>query len=110
MWWDVYVLVEVEDTEELEAEVVEVVEDALAVVDVDEGAVPSMLETIPSSKKYWADGSVAMMSSPKTLMPTTMPFLYWCVYEAMRFFESLTKTDTIEVPVILVIEFSSCAL
>lgn len=31
--------------------------------------------TIPCSMKYWAEGSVAMMSSPKNPKPTTVPLL-----------------------------------
>jgi hypothetical protein len=87
------------------AEEVEDAEEVEGAVEVEE---PSLPETKPSITKYWAESSVAMMSSPKTQRQTTEPFLNWCVYAAMRFFESLMKTDAIEVRVMLVIVFSSC--
>src|SRR5205807_23472 len=87
------------------AEEVEDAEEVEGVVEVEE---PSLPETRPSITKYWAEGSMAMMSSPKTQRQTTWPLLKSCVYAAMRFFESLTKTDATEVPVRLVIVFSSC--
>ena len=36
---------------------------------------PPLPRTIPCSMKYWAEGSVPMMSSPKNPKPTTVPFL-----------------------------------
>jgi hypothetical protein len=57
---------------------------------VEDVAAPSLPETIPRSRKYWADGSLAIISSAKTHWATTEPFLNWCVYAAIRFFESLT--------------------
>ena len=54
--------------------VVAVVEVAKAgAEEVEEASLPY---TIPNIKKYWAGGSAAMMSSPKTHMHTTVPFLY----------------------------------
>ena len=74
----------------VEVEIVESVEDAEEVEGVVEVELATLLETIPRSRKYWAEGSVAMMSSVKTHWATTEPFPKWCVYAAMRFFESLT--------------------
>jgi hypothetical protein len=87
----------------------DIVELDRVVVELESVDVGSLLpRAIPNSMKYLADRSVMMMSSPKTPKLTTVPLLNWCVYEAMRFLESFTKTDTIEVPLMFVTEFSSC--
>src|SRR6266851_148370 len=85
--------VEVRGVESVE-EVADTKEDEeVDVADDDVVVAPSLPETNPRSRKYWADGSAAMTSSAKMHWATTEPFMNWCVYAAMRFFESLTKTD-----------------
>ncbi len=75
------VVKEVADTDEVKLVLVEEMVDAVlevaAVVEMEEAL--TLLVAIPNRKKYWADESVAMMSSANTQRQTTVPFLYWCV-------------------------------
>ena len=61
-----------EELVRLLAELVELVMMVVVELATVAGALPNI---IPCSIKYWAVGSVPMMSSPKNPKPTTVPFL-----------------------------------